>query len=210
LKSTVSADESGTAAIWQSRSADGLRVLNLRAMAKPSRAQPKARPAQRELRPAVVIHSLSHAEAALAAAAEAGAALELWSAEGAAASAGAGWFKAVIEAARRARPEASFLAVLDCADMPGFALGALRIGIEAVAFAGPARVVAKLADIAEKEGCRLLRRRPRRLLDLGESLDPLAACRSWLAGQALKKPGRSAIARRARKGRGATARRERG
>jgi len=160
--------------------------------------------------PAVVIHSLAQAKAALAAAAEAAVALELWSAEGAAASAGAGWFKAVVEAAARAHPEVAFTAVLDCADMPGFALGAFRIGIEAVAFSGPARVAAKLADIAEKVGCRLLRRRPPRLLDLGQSADPFAACRDWLAGEALKKAGRSAIARRRRKRPGAAGRRQRG
>ena len=131
----------------------------------------------------MVITSLAQARAALAAAADAGAALELWSAEGAAASAGAGWFKAVVEAARRAVPGVSSLAVLDCADMPGFALGAFRAGLEAVCFSGSAKVAAKLAQIARAQGSRLLRRRPRRALDLAGSLDPYAACCRWLAGE---------------------------
>lgn len=129
---------------------------------------------------AVVIHGLAHAEAALAAAAAAGVAVELWSAEGASASVGAGWFKAVVAAAARAVPGARFTAVLDCADLAGHALGAFRSGIGAVCFSGSVRIAAKLADIAEQEGCRLLRRRPRRILDLRHASDPLAACNQWL------------------------------
>ena len=151
-------------------------------MAKPPRA--RARPAARAKTPrAVVITSLAQAEAALAAAARAGVPLELWSAEAAAASAGAGWFKAVVEAARRAVPGVPSLAVLDCADMPGYALGAFRTGLEAVCFSGSAKVAARLAEIAQIQGSRLLRRRPRRALDLAGASDPYAACSSWLAGE---------------------------
>ena len=113
----------------------------------------------------------------------AGVPLELWSAEAAAASAGAGWVKAVVEAARRAVPGVPSLAVLDCADMPGYALGAFRAGLEAVCFSGSAKVAAKLAQIARVQGRRLLRRRPRQALDLAGSADPYAACSSWLAGE---------------------------
>ncbi|MFI5024871.1 MAG: hypothetical protein ACHQRJ_24885 [Alphaproteobacteria bacterium] len=132
---------------------------------------------------AVVIHSLAHAKAALAAASAEGVAVELWSAEGAAANAGAGWFKAVLEAARREVPGARSTAVLDCADLPGYALGAFRIGVEAVCFSGAAKIAAKLADIAAQEGRRCLRRRPRGALDLGHAADPFAACQAWLRGQ---------------------------
>ncbi|MFI4988238.1 MAG: hypothetical protein ACHQF3_12430 [Alphaproteobacteria bacterium] len=129
---------------------------------------------------AVVIHSLAEAKAALAAAAAKDVQVELWSAPGASAYAGAGWFKAVLEAAGQAVPAARFSAVLDCADLAGHALGAFRIGIRAVCFTGTAAVAAKLADIAGREGRRLLRRRPRRMLDLRHMADPLAACRAWL------------------------------
>jgi hypothetical protein len=157
-------------------------MLSLGAMAKPPRAH--SRPAARANAPrAVVVHSLAHAKAALAAAAAEKVPLELWSAEGAAAFVGAGWFKAVVEAARRAVPAATFTAVLDCADMPGYALGAFSAGLDAVCFSGSAKVAAKLADIAHREGRRLLRRRPRQLLDLGEVAEPLAACRAWLAAE---------------------------
>ena len=153
-------------------------------MAKARRALPSPlRDTAAPLARAVVIHSLAHAKAALAAAAAEGVAVELWSAEGAAAYAGAGWFKAVLEAARREVPGARFTAVLDCADLPGYALGAFRIGIEAVCFRGAAKIAAKLADIAAQEGRRCLRRRPRRALDLGHAADPLAACQAWLRGE---------------------------
>ncbi len=153
-------------------------------MAKTRRALPSPlRDTAAPLARAVVIHSLAHAKAALAAAAAEGVAVELWSAEGAAAYAGAGWFKAVLEAARREVPGARFTAVLDCADLPGYALGAFRIGIEAVCFSGAAKIAAKIADIAGEQGRRCLRRRPRRALDLGHAADPLAACQAWLRGQ---------------------------
>jgi hypothetical protein len=130
---------------------------------------------------AVVIHSVAHASAALRAAREENLPIELWSAEGAAAYAGAGWFKAVIELAQSANPGANFTAVLDCADLAGLALGAFRIGLKAVCFTGPAMVRAKLADIARQEGRELRRRRPSKALDLRDEPDPPAACRSWLA-----------------------------
>jgi hypothetical protein len=153
-------------------------------MAKKRRAGPALPPRVRAKAPrAIVIHSLAQARAALTAAASAGAALELWSAEGAAASAGAGWFKAVVEAARQAVPGVPSLAVLDCADMPGYALGAFRIGLEAVCFSGSAKVAAKLAEIARLQGSRLLRRRRHRALDLAGASDPYAACSTWLAGE---------------------------
>jgi hypothetical protein len=153
-------------------------------MAKPPTVRPrKPKNARTAPRSAVVIHSLAHASAALRAAREKNLPIELWSAEGAAAYAGAGWFKAVIDLARSANPDADFIAVLDCAELPGLAVGAFRIGLKAVCFTGPTKVAAKLADIAGQDGCELRRRRPRRALDLRDEADPPAACRSWLAGR---------------------------
>lgn len=131
--------------------------------------------------PAVIIHSLAHAEAALKAAAECRTPIELWSAEGAAGYVGAGWFKAVLDEARGAVPGATFIGILDCADMPGYALAAFRIGLDAVCFTGPAKVAVKLDDISGQQGKRLLRRRPKEALDLIDSESPLEDCRAWLA-----------------------------
>ncbi len=147
---------------------------------KPAQAKPARRKPAQPVARAIVVHSLAHAVAAVRAAAELGVPVELWSAEGAAAAAGAGWFKALIEAARGAAPAARVGAVLDCADLPGYALAALRVGIEAICFTGPARVAAKIADIARQSQRRLVRRRPKRALDLRFVADPDAACSTWL------------------------------
>jgi hypothetical protein len=56
-----------------------------------------------DLKPAVVVHGLAHAEAALAAAGL-GVAVTLISAEGAAGYAGPSWFRAVIEETRASHP----------------------------------------------------------------------------------------------------------
>lgn len=146
----------------------------------PIRARSGGRPRPPAAR-AIVVHSLADARAAARTAAELGVPIELWSAPGAAASAGAGWFKAVLEATRAAEPAAPVSAVLDCAELPGLVLGAFRVGLEVVCFTGPARVAAKLADIAAQQGARLVRRRPARALDLRHAADPAAACRAWLA-----------------------------
>ena len=78
-----------------------------------------------ELYPAVVVHGLNDAVAALTA----GSPKTLLSAPGAALYAGCGWWKALIEAARAAHPNANCIDILDCADGTGHALAALRIGV---------------------------------------------------------------------------------
>jgi hypothetical protein len=143
-----------------------------------------------------VFHSLAQAIAALHAARDLGVPVELWSAEGAAAYAGAGWFKAAIEEARDAVPGARAQAVLDCADLPGTALASFRTGVEAVCFTGPPSIARKLADIARQSKCRLLRRRPGRALDLRVVEDPEAACAAWLAPARSPRPKTRAAARR--------------
>ena len=146
-----------------------------------STAPPRWKPPRAARPRAVENHSLAQATAALRAAREHGVPVELWSAEGAAAYVGAGWFKAVVEMARLECSSATFTPVLDCADLPGLALGAFRIGLQAICFTGPPKVAAKLADIARQEGRAVFRRRPARVLDLRSSVAPLAACRAWLA-----------------------------
>lgn len=128
---------------------------------------------------AVVIYELAHARAAREAAAVLGVAVELWSAPGAAASSGAGWFDAVIRLACGGRTDADLVAVLDCADRADLAQAAFRQGLRHVCYRGPAAVALRLADIAARSGARLHRRRPA-ALDLLYCDDPAAACRAWL------------------------------
>jgi acyl-CoA reductase-like NAD-dependent aldehyde dehydrogenase len=116
--------------------------------------------------PVFVIHALMHAIAALSAATEAGRPVVLLSAPGAGIYAGPGWFKALVDAAREAAPEARLSAVLDCGDNPGAAQGAIRAGIASVIFTGRQDVAERLAGIAAQAGVRLLTDRPAAAFDL--------------------------------------------
>jgi len=133
------------------------------------------------LPPAIVVHGLAHAEAALAAAAELGVAVTLISAKGAGGYAGPGWFRAVVEQARAAQPDVEVTAVLDCGDMPGYALAALRDGAAIIRFSGD--TAAKIADIAAQYGALVIAERPE-ALDLAwverSRRNPERACREWL------------------------------
>jgi len=130
--------------------------------------------------PAIVINALTDARHALTAAAALRSAVTLLSAEGAAAFAGAGWFRAVVAEARREFPGVPVTAILDCGDEPGMVLGALREGLDCLRFAGPPAVQAKLDAIARAAGAVILARRPP-ALDLRGEPDPETACRTWLA-----------------------------
>ena len=125
-------------------------------------------------------HTLDHARAAVAAAAERGVSTILLSPPGAAAYLGAGYFMAMVAQARESHPNVPVTAVLDCADEPGHALAALRGGVDAIVFTGPAKVAAKIEDIAQQSGATLWRRRPD-ALDLLDNADPARACRAWLS-----------------------------
>jgi len=133
------------------------------------------------LPPAIVIHGLAHAEAALAAAAELRVAVTLISAEGAAGYAGPASFRMVVEQALAAHPEAQVSAVLDCGDMPGYAMAALRDGARVIRFSGD--TAEKIADIAAQYGAQMIAERPE-ALDLATveraRHDPERACREWL------------------------------
>lgn len=87
-----------------------------------------------------------------------------------------------VEAARARQPQAIALAVVDCADAPGLALGALRDGAEAVRLSGvDDRALSAVTDIAEQLGARVDDGPEKPLLDLMNEHDPLAACRRFLA-----------------------------
>lgn len=129
-------------------------------------------------RPAVVVHSLAHAKAALQAAAECGLAVTLLSAPGAAAFLGAGVFLEMIAEARRHYPGVAVTAVLDCGDSPGFALAALRLGIAAIRIQAAPAVRRRIAEIAAKTGA-VLDETEAPALDLLDSADALAAARRW-------------------------------
>jgi len=131
----------------------------------------------------IVIHSLAHAKAALAAAGALAKPVTLQSAPGAGANAGPRWFLAVLSEAARSCPAAQYDAVLDCADEPGTVLAALRAGCKRVIFTGAPETRAKLADIAAASG-RAIEDGAGRALDLLTQRDAEAACRAFLASDA--------------------------
>jgi hypothetical protein len=137
---------------------------------------------------AIIVHDLAQAEAALAVAAELSVPITLMSPPGAAAYQGVGYFAAMVEEARRAVPTAVATAVLDCGDAPGLALAALRHGIDAVRIEAPAKIRARIADIAKQTGGALVTGRVA-ALDLATAREPREACRAWLGKPARGRRG---------------------
>jgi hypothetical protein len=139
---------------------------------------------------AIVIHSLGHAVAALNAAAEADREIVLLSAPEAGIYAGAGWFKALVAAARAAVPAAEFLAMLDCGDDAGAAMAAIRAGIADVVYTGRRDVAERLAAIAAAHGARCIAARPAPLIDLADDFfaDPETLHRRCAAALAAGEP----------------------
>jgi hypothetical protein len=113
----------------------------------------------------VIVHGADHARHAMTVAK--GRAVRLLSAPGAAAHGGAAWFLACC-----AEAGGEALAVLDCGPDAGRVLQAMRVGLRAVVFTGPAPLADTLAGIAQQAGCTLLRARPPALdmaaLDMAE------------------------------------------
>ncbi|HEY1412467.1 MAG TPA: hypothetical protein VGF36_10010 [Rhodopila sp.] len=77
------------------------------------------------IHPAVIVHGLADANAALAP----GLPVTLLSASGAALFAGCAWWAAIVAAARAGNPQTEAMDILDCADASGTAMGALRTGV---------------------------------------------------------------------------------
>lgn len=82
----------------------------------------------RRLAPAVLVRGMAEVDAAAAAAAEAGRPLSLLSARGAGAFAGTLAWQALVRVARATHGKLIAADILDCAEAPGFALEALRLG----------------------------------------------------------------------------------
>lgn len=131
-------------------------------------------------RRAVIVHGLDDCRAALAAAARLGVPVTLRSAPGAAANLGAPVFRAMVARARAEFPDADGRAVLDCASDPGFALAAIREGVDAVRLEESAEARARVADIAARAGVEM-DADPATALDLANEEKTLSACEKWLA-----------------------------
>jgi hypothetical protein len=131
----------------------------------------------------IIIHSLAHARAALAAARALKVPVTLASAAGAGGYAGPLWFKSLVEAARADFPEVEVTAILDCGGEPGTALGALRHGIKRVRLTGNEAALPSLRDIAQGLGAEIEAGTAPDALDLADQADPEAATRAYLAAR---------------------------
>jgi fructose/tagatose bisphosphate aldolase len=129
----------------------------------------------------IIVHSLAEAEAAVAAAAELGAAVTLQSGPGMATFMGPMWFKALIDEAVATHPGAPVAAMLDCADEPGTVLAALRAGLRRARFTGAEETRARLDAIARQMGATVEGEDEAPTLDLLDLRDPAAAARQFLA-----------------------------
>ena len=106
--------------------------------------------------PAVVIHGLADARAALAI----GRPVTLLSAPGAALFAGCGWWRAVVQRACSEHAAVPVEDILDCADASGLALGALRIGQRLIVLSPHAPGFPSVTAIAASLGGEVLTSRP--------------------------------------------------
>jgi len=144
--------------------------------------------------PAIIVYSLDQATAALSVAEGCNQDILILSAPDAAASTGAGVFRALTDLAREKFPEASFTAALGCGGNAGHALAAIRQGIKALVLADDCPARERVADIAYQNGACLLsmdvygalngHSNTKPPLDLMASPDPLAACREFLHTEA--------------------------
>ena len=124
--------------------------------------------------PQIVVHDRAQAEAALAAAAEAGCAIWLRSAPDAAAYAGVGYLKALGDAVGHE-------IVVDCGEDAGLVMAALRTGCRRLAFSGPAAVSQRLAEMAAELGAWYRHEVQAPLvLCLSPDDDARSRCRAWL------------------------------
>ena len=99
-----------------------------------------------KLPPAVIVHGLGQAKLAVAAGA-----VTLVSARGAALYAGCGWWRALVEASGTRGPD-----ILDCADAPGRAMEALRVGCKLIVLDGDVKAAGLVASRAAVVGAVLL------------------------------------------------------
>lgn len=111
------------------------------------------------LAPAAIAHGLAHAKAALSF----GRPVTLLSAPGAGMAGGAGWWRAMIEAARAAYPATPCQDILDCADSPGMAMAALRLQQRLLVLSDSTPGFAAVASAAALQGSIVLPHPPKGL-----------------------------------------------
>jgi hypothetical protein len=125
-------------------------------------------------RPVILFDNLDHVRAAAAAAADLNIPITLQSAPGAAAYAGVGFLKAVVDEAGVGD------AVIDCGTDAGTAMAAIRAGWTRLVYSGGKAMAAKLTDMAGQGGA-TVSAGGASALDLRGAADPPQACREFLS-----------------------------
>jgi hypothetical protein len=146
------------------------------------------------VRRAFIIHSLADAMAAVAAAADTGEAVTLFSAPGAAGYLGAGVFLAIEGETRTAYPDVDARFILHCGERVGFAMAAIRAGVRHIEVDRSGLELARLADMGRQSGATVeaVNAAERcRALDLGPVTDSRSAALEWLQGAAGAAPNGS-------------------
>ncbi len=128
-----------------------------------------------------IVHDIDHARMAVRAAREDRAPVSLLSAPGAAAYLGPGYFHALVEIVAAEYPAVPVTGILDCGDAAGYAMAALREGVDTVIFTGPEEVRRKLVAIAD-DAAAVLAGPPRDAIDLAGAADPEAVCLAAIRG----------------------------
>jgi hypothetical protein len=124
--------------------------------------------------PAIIVHGLADARAALAP----GLPVTLLSAPGAALFAGCLWWREMVAAARAETPGTEATDILDCADSSGMAMGALRSGVCRLVLYPEAPGWKAVAAIAEQQGGFILAQAPA-ALDLAQR-NAIRRLHAWL------------------------------
>ncbi len=114
--------------------------------------------------PLVAVHSLAQARAVFATGCQA----TLISGRGAGWYAGAAWWVALIDVARESAAAGQLHHILDCADAPGAAVSALRLGQRLLVLDADCPAFARVAAMARDLGAEVLTERPP-CLDLGDA-----------------------------------------
>jgi len=131
-------------------------------------------------RATIMIHDLADARAALTAAKTLDMPVRLTSPSGAPAYLGIDSFQDVVAAAREDFPDVDAHYVLDCDNHTGFALTALRQGVDRIHVCVDDDIRRHIEDIARQLGA-CLDDSVHPALDLEYANDPVAACQEWLS-----------------------------
>ncbi|MBO6521534.1 MAG: hypothetical protein JJ900_11520 [Rhodospirillales bacterium] len=128
--------------------------------------------------PYLIVHNIGHVRDAVTTAKELGRPVTLISAPGAAASLGPDVYRRMVEAALSESSATGISAVIDCADDPGQAMQAIRLGCRNIRLDADEDVLRKLRDMTTGE---VLDGTPLAAYDMSQGSGNLAA---WLQGQA--------------------------